>query len=289
MRVLLFGPNGQIGKEIRRAADVVAVARAECDLTRKGAARKVIDGAACDVVINAAGYTAVDKAESEPRVAEAVNAAAPGEMAEACADRGLPFIQFSTDYVFDGEALRPYVETDDTGPLNVYGATKLEGERRVATAGGVYAIIRTSWVFSAQGANFVKAMLRLGGERDRLRVVADQHGKPTPAAGAAEAALAAARALLDDPRKAGLYHFAGDEATTWADFAATIFERAGIATAIDRIPTADYPTAARRPLYSVLDTVKFETAFGLAAPSWREGLDGVLAELARGGKEGLTR
>jgi len=289
MRVLLFGPNGQIGTEIRRAAEVVPVARAECDLTRKGAARKVIESAACDVVVNAAGYTAVDKAESEPRVAEAVNAAAPGEMAEACADRGLPFIQFSTDYVFDGEALRPYVETDDTGPLNVYGATKLEGERRVATAGGVYAIIRTSWVFSAQGANFVKTMLRLGGERDRLRVVADQHGKPTPAAGAAEAALAAARALLDDPRKAGLYHFAGDEATTWADFAATIFERAGIATAIDRIPTADYPTAARRPLYSVLDTVKFETAFGLAAPSWREGLDGVLAELARGGKEGLTR
>ncbi|MEX0645410.1 MAG: dTDP-4-dehydrorhamnose reductase [Parvularculaceae bacterium] len=287
MRVLLFGPGGQIGAEIMRLAggEAIPVPRGVCDLVQPGAARAMIERADCDVVVNAAGYTAVDKAESEREAAEAVNAAAPGEMAEACAARGLPFIQVSTDYVFDGEAARPYVETDRTAPLNVYGATKLDGERRVAAAGGASVVLRTSWVFSSHGTNFVKTMLRLGRERSSVRVVGDQRGKPTPAAGVAEASLTVARALQGDPSKAGLYHYAGDEATTWADFAAAIFARAKVSTAVERITTAEYPSAARRPLYSVLDTVKFERTFGLAAPSWRAGLDQVLDELARDEKD----
>jgi len=208
-----------------------------------------------------------------------VNAEAPAEMARACAEIGIPFVHFSTDYVFDGTASRPYRESDETAPLGVYGKTKRDGEKGVAAAGGAYAILRLSWVFSAHGANFVKTMLRLSAERETLHIVADQEGKPTPAAGAAAAALVVARALAGDPMRSGVYHFAGDKATTWADFASAIFEAAGAETAVERITTADYPTPAKRPAYSVLDTEKIEKTFGLAAPSWKDGLRAVLREL----------
>ncbi|MGE0409874.1 MAG: dTDP-4-dehydrorhamnose reductase [Amphiplicatus sp.] len=280
MRILLFGPHGQVGAEIGALGrDITPVPRSVCDLAAPGAARAAIAAHRCDVVINASGYTAVDKAETEPRLAEAVNAAAPGEMAAACAAKRIPFIHFSTDYVFNGAGKRPYVETDATGPLNVYGATKRDGERRVAQAGGTHAIFRLSWVFSAHGANFVKTMLRLGTERASLRVVADQRGKPTPARAAAEIALAAARILIERPATSGLYHFAGEEETSWADFAEAIFGRAGLKTAVERIATADYPTPAKRPLYSVLDTSKAEAAFGVKAPSWRGALDKIVQDL----------
>lgn len=284
MRVLVFGSGGQVGAEIVRCAPpagvvAVAVDRAQCDLATPGAAAALIRASACDAVINAAAYTAVDKAETEPALAEAINAAAPGEMARTCAVLGIPFVHFSTDYVFDGEARRPYRESDDTAPLGVYGRTKLQGEKAVAAAGGAYAIIRLSWVFSSHGANFVKTMLRLSGERDRLRVVADQTGKPTPASAAAAASLIVARGLAADRSLSGVYHFAGDRPTVWAEFAREIFDMAGRNTIVESITTAEYPTQAKRPFYSVLDTRKFEETFGLAAPSWRDGLGAVLVEL----------
>lgn len=284
MRVLLFGANGQVGVEVQRSANAVGtevfvVDRALCDLTRDGAPSRFIEATNPDVVINAAAYTAVDKAESDEETAQAVNAAAPGEMAMACAELGLPFVHFSTDYVFNGEGSRPYLETDAPAPLGVYGRTKLEGERAVIAAGGVHAILRLSWVFSSHGANFVKTMLRYGAERDVMRVVADQRGKPTPAAAAAAASLVVVRALMDAPALSGVYHFAGDEETTWADFAAAIFKTAGMNVAVERITTADYPTPAKRPNYSVMDTRRFEETFGFAAPSWRDGLRAVITEL----------
>ena len=284
MHVLLFGASGQVGVEIQRSAkaagaEVFAVDRAACDLTKGGGPARMIEAANPDVVINTAAYTAVDKAESDEATARAVNAAAPGEMAKACAALGIPFVHFSTDYVFNGGASRPYVETDPTAPLGVYGRTKLEGERAVQSAGGVHAILRLSWVFSSHGANFVKTMLRLGAERDVMRVVADQRGKPTPAAAAGAASLVVARALIDAPKLSGVYHFAGDEETTWADFASAIFETARMKVAVERITTADYPTPAKRPIYSVMDTSLFEKTFGFAAPSWRNGLAAVIREL----------
>jgi dTDP-4-dehydrorhamnose reductase len=284
MRAIVFGAGGQVGKEVLRCArpagaDAVGVGRSICDLTVPGAAAAIIRAGACDAVFNAAAYTAVDRAETEPDLAAAINIAAPGEMARACAELGIPFVHFSTDYVFDGAASRPYRETDATGPLGVYGRTKLDGEKAVAAAGGASAILRLSWVFSAHGSNFVKTMLRLSSERHRLRVVADQTGKPTPASAAAAAALVVARALAADRSLSGVYHIAGDEPVVWADFARTIFDMAGRGAIVEPITTAEYPTPAKRPLYSVLDTRKFEETFGLAAPSWRDGLGAVLVEL----------
>lgn len=290
MNILLFGANGQVGAETRRRAGedvrVIALSREDCDLTSPGAARAAIEAADCDAVVNAAAYTAVDKAESETELAMRINAGAPGEMAGACAKRGLPLIHFSTDYVFNGEGSRPYREDDPTAPLGVYGATKLAGEEAVLNQGGAFAILRLSWVFSAYGSNFVKTMLRLGKERPGLRVVADQRGKPTPAAGAAEAGLVAARALLADPGKTGVYHFAGDEETTWAGFAEAILAEAELATPVEHIGTKDFPTPAKRPAYSVLDTDKFEKTFGMAPPSWRGALKEVLRELECGAERG---
>lgn len=283
MRVLLFGPSGQVGTEIRRRAPadarILAADRAGCDLAAQGAARAAIESAACDAVINAAAYTSVDKAESEPALARAINAAAPGEMAETCARLGIPLIHLSTDYVFDGEGVRPYLETDAADPLGVYGASKREGEERIAAAGASHAILRLSWVFSAHGANFVKTMRRIGRESGAVRVVDDQRGRPTAAAQAAQAALIAAAALAADPAKSGIYHFAGAESVTWADFAEKIFALSRLAVDLTRIPTSAYPTTARRPKYSVLDTTKFTRIFGMPAPSWKPALAEVIAEL----------
>lgn len=284
MRLLVFGAGGQVGTEIVRRAvarghDVLAFARADLDLETKGAASAAVARLAPDAVVYAAAYTAVDRAESERERAHAVNAEAAGEIAAAAARLGAPLIHFSTDYVFDGEGCRPYLEEDATGPLSVYGQTKLEGERLVAAAGGPHAILRLSWVFSAHGGNFVKTMLRLGRERGAVRVVDDQRGRPTPAAAAAAAALAVLDALRRDRSCSGVYHFAGDAAVSWADFAEAIFAAARLPVSALRIPTTAYPTPARRPRFSVLDTTKILKTFGVAAPSWRAGLADVLAEL----------
>jgi dTDP-4-dehydrorhamnose reductase len=286
MRVLVFGETGQVARELARrapghGASLETLGRARADLADPEACAAAVAGAEADVVINAAAYTAVDRAESEPDLAAAVNAEAPGAMARAAAARGLPFLHVSTDYVFDGTPGRPWREDDPTGPLGVYGATKLAGEAATAAAGGPHAILRTSWVFSSHGANFVKTMLRLGAERDRLRVVDDQVGGPTPAAAIADALLAVAAAFAAGRGTPGVFHFSGAPAVSWAEFAEAIFAaRGGPAPVVERIPSSAYPTPARRPLNSVLDCAKIRAAYGIAQPDWRAGLADVLGELA---------
>jgi dTDP-4-dehydrorhamnose reductase len=233
-----------------------------------------------DAIVNAVAYTAVDRAETEHDLARVVNATSVAALAEAAALRGLPVVHISTDYVFDGGGDRPWHPDDPAGPLGAYGRTKLEGEEAVRAAGGPHAILRTSWVFSAHGANFVKTMLRLGAERDRLRIVADQIGGPTPARAIAAACVRIAGALARDPGLSGTYHLAGAPDVSWAGFARAIFEEAGLTVAVEDIPSSDYPTPAARPKNSRLDCRSTETAFGLARPDWRAGLRDVLADLA---------
>jgi dTDP-4-dehydrorhamnose reductase len=278
-------PSGQVATELARAAAaqglaLTALDRTEADLADPAACARAVAAAEADAVINAAAHTAVDRAEAEPDLARAVNAEAPGAMATAAAARGLPFLHVSTDYVFDGTPGRPWREDDPTGPLGVYGASKLAGERAVAAAGGPHVVLRTAWVFSAHGANFVKTMLRLGAERDELRVVDDQRGSPTPAADIAAALLAIARAFAAGRGVPGTFHYAGRPAVSWAGFAEAVFAaRGGPAPRIRRIASADYPTPARRPLNSVLDCGRIARAYGLTQPDWRPGLARVIEEL----------
>ena len=203
----------------------------------------------------------------------------PGAMARACAELAIPFVHISTDYVFEGGGTAPWKPDDTTGPLGAYGRTKLEGEEAIRAAGGVYAILRTSWVVSAHGNNFVKTMLRLGAERDRLTIVADQIGGPTPARDIAKACHKMAQALMADPSKTGTYHFSGSPDVSWADFAREIFAQAGITCEVADIPTSDYPTPATRPLNSRMDCSTLATAFGITRPDWRLGLAEILSDL----------
>ena len=232
-------------------------------------------------MINAAAYTAVDRAETDAAAAQALNAEAPARMAAAAAARGIPFLHVSTDYVFDGTGTAPWTPAAPTGPLGVYGRTKRAGEIGVAAAGGCFAILRTSWVFSAHGGNFVKTMLRLGQSRDRLDVVDDQIGGPTAAADIAEALLRMAEALTGGQGRPGVYHFAGAPETSWAGFAREIFRQAGLGVAVNDIPTKRFRPIppARRPLNSRLDCSATETVFGISRPDWRVSLAAVLNEL----------
>ena len=261
------------------APDALFLGRETVDLSDPAAAAAALDGAEVDAVVNAAAWTAVDAAEESREAAFAVNGAAPAAIAEAAAERALPFVHISTDYVFAGDGDRPWRPDDATGPLGAYGASKLAGEEGVRAAEGPHAILRTSWVFSAHGGNFVKTMLRLGAERDALRIVADQVGGPTPASDIALACVTIARALLDEPARSGTYHYSGAPDVSWADFARAIFDRAGLSVSVEDIPTSDYPTPAPRPLNSRLDCTLTETVFGLPRPDWRAGLDAILAEL----------
>ncbi|MCV3273786.1 dTDP-4-dehydrorhamnose reductase [Roseobacter sinensis] len=281
MKVLVFGKTGQVATELARLEGVTCLGREEADLTDPGTCERVIADCDADAVINAAAYTGVDKAEDDRDTAVIVNAMAPTAMAAAAAARDLPFVQISTDYVFDGSGTAPWQPGDATGPLGVYGHSKLGGERGVAGAGGRYAILRTSWVFSAHGANFVKTMLRLGAERDTLTIVADQIGGPTPARAIAAACRTIAQALKEDPGKAGTYHFSGTPDVSWADFARDIFAQAGLAVDVTDIPTSEYPTPAARPLNSRLDCSSTEATFGIARPDWRRGVADVLTDLNR--------
>lgn len=276
MRSLVFGQTGQVARELARLApDARFLSRAEADLADPEACARAIRD--CDVVINAAAWTAVDKAETEEAAATVVNGAAPAAMARACAARGLPFLHVSTDYVFDGAGEKPFRPDDPTGPLNAYGRSKLAGEIGIRAAGGNHLILRTSWVVSAHGTNFVKTMLRLGRERESLNVVADQIGGPTSAADIARALLTAARAMADGAR-GGTHHFAGAPDTSWADFARAIMAGAGLPCRINDIPTSAYPTPARRPLNSRLDCSGLP--FGISRPDWRAGLTQILQELS---------
>lgn len=283
MRVLVFGQSGQVAQALadiaqRDSLDMRFASRAEADLTEPQACAALIAGADVDVVINAAAYTAVDRAEEEAAIAHAVNADAPAAMAKAAAAKGVPFVHVSTDYVFDGQGDAPRAPDAPTDPQNVYGKTKLAGEEAVRAVGGNHAIIRTSWVFSHRGANFVKTMLRLGAERDALRIVADQIGGPTPADAIALMLVDVARGLCAG-KGGGTYHFSGAPDVSWADFARDIFDQAGLSVAVEGIATSDYPTPAARPLNSRLDCSLLETDFGITRPDWRAGVARVLAAL----------
>jgi len=282
--LLLLGADGQLGHEVRvlaaaRGLDLVALNRRQLDITAAPDVRAAITGRFA-AVINAAAYTAVDKAESDAAAAFAVNRDGAGHIAEACAAAGARLIHISTDYVFDGSKGAPYGEDDPVRPVNVYGASKEAGEAAVREACADHVILRTSWVFGAAGSNFVKTMLRLGGERDALSIVADQFGCPTPAAALAARAIAAAGG-----EARGTYHCAGEERTSWHGFAMAIFAAQREITGRPRpklaaIATADYPTPARRPADSTLDSGLFQATFGEAAIDWRVGLTTVLETLA---------
>lgn len=283
MKLLVFGKTGQVATELQRrlpaGVQAVFLGRDHADLTDPAACAAAIADGRTEAVINAAAWTAVDKAESEEALASVVNGDAPTAMAQACAKARIPFLHISTDYVFSGRGDQPFRPGDPVAPLGAYGRSKLKGEEGVRAAGGQHLILRTSWVFSAHGANFVKTMLRLGRERETLNVVADQHGGPTPAATIADALLVAVQAMKAGA-PGGTHHFSGAPDTTWADFAREIMTRAGLSCRIGGIPTRDYPTPAQRPLNSRLDCSALEAAFGIPRPDWRSGLDEVLKELA---------
>lgn len=293
MRIAVTGKHGQLARSLqeRAAADtgitLVCFGRPELDLSQPGSIVQALAECDADLVINAAAYTEVDKAESEADAAFAVNATGAGTVAGAAADLGLPVIQISTDYVFDGKASAPYAETSPTNPVSVYGASKLAGEAAVAAANPKHLIIRTAWVYSPFGKNFVKTMLRLAGERDTLRVVDDQTGNPTSALDLADGVLAAARAVLKpDFTDWGVYNITGSGSTSWAGFAAHVFDesgRAGGASAtIEPIPGSEFVTAAERPANSRLDCTKAETIFGYRAPDWRYSSSIVVKRLLAG-------
>lgn len=279
MTLLIFGQTGQVARELaRRAPDARFLGRAEADLSDPAACAAAIRAQRPDAVINAAAWTAVDKAETEEDAATLVNGAAPGAMAQACADLDIPLVHISTDYVFDGAGTLPFRPSDPTAPLGAYGRSKLAGEVAVRASGARHVILRTSWVFSAHGANFVKTMLRLGADRPALRVVADQIGGPTPADAIAAACLTLADALREGAA-GGTHHFAGAPETSWAGFARETFALAGLPVTVEDIPSDAYPTPARRPLNSRLDCSALAADFGIMQPDWRAALAHVITEL----------
>lgn len=283
MKILVFGHSGQVATELRALdgddVQITALARTDADLTDPAACAAAINAHAPDAVVNAAAYTAVDKAESDAETAQIINADAPAAMAQACAARDIPFVSISTDYVFSGAGDTPWVPADPTDPQGVYGRTKRDGEVAIVKTGGRYAVLRTSWVVSGHGNNFVKTMLRLGAEREALAIVADQIGGPTGAVEIAQACIKIAKTLAAGPEKSGIYHFSGAPDTSWAGFARAIFDAAKIPCAVTDIPSSDYPTPAKRPLNSRLDCTTTEAAFGISRPDWRESLTHILTQL----------
>ena len=293
MKLLLLGGNGQVGRELRRSlaplGELVTATRdggnadAVADFNAPESLAALITRIAPDVVVNAAAYTAVDKAETDEEAAFRINAEAPAVIARACAASGALLVHYSTDYVFDGSASRPYREDDTTSPLGIYGASKLAGEDAIRASGARYAILRTAWVYAAHGHNFLRTMLRLGAERDELRVVADQVGAPTPASWIADATAAVISHGVD---QSGTWHLTAGGETSWHGFAEAIIDEAHALGLIERkprvvaIPTSDYPTPAQRPAYSVLDTTRLRRDFSIVPPEWREGLQRTLDELA---------
>ncbi|QCO07214.1 dTDP-4-dehydrorhamnose reductase [Azospirillum argentinense] len=291
MKVLILGTSGQVGTELMRAAwpqgtELVGLARPDVDMARPETVEAAVAAHAPGLVVNATAYTAVDKAESDQETAFAVNRDGPARLAASCAACGIPLIHISTDYVFDGTKAAPYVEGDPVAPLGVYGASKEAGEAAVRAALPQHVILRTSWVYAAHGANFVKTMLRFGREREEMRVVADQHGAPTAAADIAATIVTIAKRIAAGSEGGvpwGTYHFTGAGETTWHGFAERIFQRLEAATGrrprLQAITTADYPTPARRPANSRLDCARIRSAFGIEAPRWEDSLDRVLDEL----------
>ncbi len=297
MTSLVFGANGQVGQELLLAlaplGEVVGTTRSgtltdgcaclTADFSDAASVVALLDAMRPSRVVNAAAYTAVDKAESEAAAAQAANAETPGAIARWCVAHDVPLVHYSTDYVFDGSGSRPYRPDDDTAPLGVYGASKLAGEDAIRAAGGRHLIFRTAWVYAAHGQNFLRTMLRVGAEREVLRVVADQIGTPTPASLIADVT---AQIMRGDTVVSGTWHLTATGETSWHGFAKAIFEGAvnrGLiahAPTVEAITTADYPTPAKRPAYSRLDTTTLEQDFGIALPDWQTALGGVLDTLA---------
>jgi dTDP-4-dehydrorhamnose reductase len=291
MRVLITGAQGQLGHELMRLApqgfDTVGMGSAELDISDAERVPEVVAELQPHLIINAAAYTAVDKAESEMERAWAVNRDGVAHLALAAEQLSIPLLHVSTDYVFAGDAREPYRECDPTGPTGVYGASKLGGELELAAKCSRHMILRTSWVFAAQGNNFVKTMLRLGGERGQLGVVADQQGCPTSAASIARALWSLAMQYRDKGSLHwGTYHFSGAPACTWHEFALEIFRQGHQHGLIAKIPqvrgidSVDYPTPAKRPAWSVMDCSKLQESQGITQPDWRQELGEVLVELA---------
>lgn len=296
MRILLFGCDGQLGWELQRSlaplGELVALglggAGGLCgDLADPDGIARTVAELRPRAIVNAAAYTAVDKAEGEPEQARRVNAVAPGVLARAARGVGAALVHYSTDYVFDGSGQRPWKEDDPTGPLSVYGATKLEGEQRIAEVDVPHLILRTSWVYAARGGNFARTMLRLAAERDRLNVIDDQFGAPTGAELLADVTAHALRALLADAGKSGVYHVAAAGQASWHDYACYVLAQAQAAGAplkagpqqVAAVPTSAFPTAARRPHNSRLDTSRLRATFGLTLPPWQQGVARMLAEI----------
>ncbi len=286
-RVLLFGPSGQVGSQFvslaRSSFEVVPVDRAQCDLTDSQAVRETVLRTKPDAVVNAAAYTAVDKAETDESACFAVNAEAPGAMAKAAKELGIPLIHYSTDYVFDGQKTGMYLEDDPTGPLGVYGRTKLAGEQQIAEHAGEYVVLRTSWVYGAEGNNFLRTMLRLGAQRPELRIVSDQVGSPTAAKEIASATLR----VLEQARAnhaalpSGIFHMTASGSTSWFGFAEQIFALAELETKPVLVPiaTSEYPTPARRPQNSVLSNDRFAKTFGFRLAEWQQPLREVMTAM----------
>ncbi|MFJ1469500.1 dTDP-4-dehydrorhamnose reductase [Massilia orientalis] len=294
MKILLTGKNGQLGFELQRAlaplGEVIAVGTQDCNLADADALRALVRRVAPDVIVNPAAYTAVDKAESDEATARAVNAVAPAILGEEGAKLGALVLHYSTDYVFDGTKQGAYTENDVPAPQSVYGRTKLEGEQGLAAANPRHLILRTSWVVGAHGGNFAKTMLRLAGEREKLTVVADQFGAPTPAALLADLSAHLVREharARDTGFPYGTYHVAAGGETSWHGYAQFVIGEALAAgkhlkasvDAVARLATEQYPTPARRPLNSRLDTTRFRTTFDLRLPPWQEGVRHVLRQI----------
>jgi dTDP-4-dehydrorhamnose reductase len=283
MRTLITGKNGQVGMELSRLyhplGDVVVTGREECDLSSEQSIRDTVRQVKPAVIINAGAYTAVDLAEKERDLCFAINAAAPRVLAEEAARLDALLIHYSTDYVFDGKKSEPYLESDPINPVSVYGTSKAAGEAAIAEVAGQYLVLRTSWVYAAQGKNFLRTMLRLGAERSELRVVDDQFGAPTSAAAIAIATARLAEQYVEIPEAAGIYHMTAAGSTSWCGFARAIFAAGVLPTQprVQPIPSSDYPTPARRPANSVLANDKFAHTFGFRLPSWQQQLDQVLA------------
>jgi len=301
IRVLVTGARGQVGTEVARdlegRAKVIALDRGTLDLELKDEIAAHVRDARPDVIVNCAAFTGVDRAESEPHTARAVNAIAPGILGDEAKRAGALLVHFSTDYVFDGMKRAPYIEDDPTHPLGVYGRTKLEGERAIEQSGCRHLILRTSWVFGPHGGNFMLTMLKLGATREELRIVDDQHGAPTSSRALATlvgellggGAGAPTRARVDEAaERSGIYHASAAGETTWFGFAGAIFEearrqkRAKRTPRLVAIPTRDYPTPARRPANSVLSCARLNAVFGLAIPDWRNGLEEAISALPAG-------
>ena len=291
MNILLLGQNGQLGWELQRSLSVLgrvtALGHAEADFAQPDAVAQAVRALRPDVIVNAAAHTAVDKAESEPAHARLLNATTPGRLAQEAAQLGAWLVHYSTDYVFDGSGDQPWREHDATGPLSVYGATKLEGEQLIQQSGCQHLILRTSWVYAARGGNFAKTMLRLASERDRLTVINDQWGAPTGADLLADVTAHAIRHLQARPQDGGLYHCAASGQTTWHSYAKYVIAQARQAQPaiqikakeIAPIPTSAYPTPAWRPLNSRLDCSRLQATFGLTLPDWQQGVARMLTEI----------